>query len=225
MAWTFSTWGAAGDRSRSGSPRIIPSAGSRRCQTPTASGQFIEDRCRSLGLQNVHVRTCNIVQLELQEKFDRVLSVEMFEHIRNYQLLLRKIRSWLADDGKLFVHIFCHREMAYAFEDRGTSDWMSRHFFTGGIMPAEKLLAQFQDDVQLEEQWRVSGLHYARTCEAWLQNLDRHQDQIFETFEKSASIARPAIQLQRWRMFFMACAELFRYRGGNEWFVGHYRFR
>lgn len=187
--------------------------------------QFIEDRCRTLGLQNVEVRTCDIAQLELDEKFDRVLSVEMFEHVRNYQLLLRKIRSWLAREGKLFVHIFCHREMAYAFEDRGTSDWMSRHFFTGGIMPAENLLAQFQDDMQLQEQWRVPGLHYARTCEAWLRNLDRHHDQIFETFEQSATIARPAIQLQRWRMFFMACAELFRYGGGNEWFVGHYRFR
>ncbi len=187
--------------------------------------QFIEDRCQTLGLRNVEVRTCNIAQLELEEKFDRVLSVEMFEHVRNYQSLLRKIRSWLALEGKLFVHIFCHRDLAYAFEDRGTSDWMSRHFFTGGIMPAENLLAQFQDDMQLEEQWRVPGLHYARTCEAWLQNLDCHHDQILETFEQSATVARPAIQLQRWRMFFMACAELFRYGGGEEWFVGHYRFK
>lgn len=119
--------------------------------------QFIEERCGSLGLKNVEVRTCNISQLELDRRFDRVLSVEMFEHVRNYQLLLSKIRSWLVDDGKLFVHIFCHREMAYAFEDRGSSDWMSRHFFTGGIMPAEHLLAQFQDDMQLEEQWREIG--------------------------------------------------------------------
>ena len=187
--------------------------------------RFIEDRCRKLGLQNVQVRTCNIAQLELDNKFDRVLSVEMFEHVRNYHLLLRKIRSWLVDGGRLFVHIFCHREMAYAFEDRGTSDWMSRHFFTGGIMPAENLLAQFQDDVQLEEQWRVSGLHYARTCEAWLQNLDRHHDQLLETLGPSTSETPTQVELQRWRMFFMACAELFRYHNGNEWFVGHYRFR
>ena len=186
--------------------------------------RFIENRCRALGLQNVRVRTCNIARLKLKEKFDRVLSVEMFEHVRNYQLLLSRIRSWLAADGKLFVHIFCHREIAYAFEDRGKSDWMSRHFFTGGIMPAENLLAQFQEDVQLEEQWRVSGLHYARTCEAWLQNLDEHHDLLRKTLAQSGSEDTPEIQLQRWRMFFMACAELFRYRDGNEWFVGHYRF-
>jgi cyclopropane-fatty-acyl-phospholipid synthase len=187
--------------------------------------QFIEDRCRTLGLKNVEVRTCNISQLELDRRFDRVLSVEMFEHVRNYHLLLSKIRSWLTDDGKLFVHIFCHRNMAYAFDDRGASDWMSRHFFTGGIMPAEHLLAQFQDDMQLESQWRVSGLHYAQTCEAWLQNLDRHHDRVLETLEQSTPETRPQVQLQRWRMFFMACAELFRYHDGNEWFVGHYRFR
>jgi len=186
--------------------------------------RFIENRCRALGLQNVRVRTCNIARLKLKEKFDRVLSVEMFEHVRNYQLLLSRIRSWLATGGKLFVHIFCHREIAYAFEDRGKSDWMSRHFFTGGIMPAENLLAQFQEDVQLEQQWRVSGLHYARTCEAWLQNLDEHHDLLRKTLAQSGSEDTPEIQLQRWRMFFMACAELFRYRDGNEWFVGHYRF-
>jgi len=186
--------------------------------------RFIEARCHALGLQNVRVRTCNIAELTLHQQFDRVVSVEMFEHVRNYQLLLRKIRSWLKDDGKLFVHIFCHREMAYAFEDRGSSDWMSRHFFTGGIMPAEHLFSYFQDDVQLEEQWRVSGLHYAQTCEAWLQNLDRNAPQLLETLEHSTSDTRPEIQLRRWRMFFMACAELFRYHNGNEWFVGHYRF-
>lgn len=187
--------------------------------------QFIEARCQTLGLRNVQVRTCNIAELALDQQFDRVISVEMFEHVRNYQLLLSRIRSWLVDDGKLFVHIFCHREMAYAFEDRGSSDWMSRYFFTGGIMPAEHLLAHFQDDVQLEEQWRVSGLHYARTCEAWLQNLDRDISQALTALEHSTSDTTPEIQLRRWRMFFMACAELFRYHNGNEWFVGHYRFR
>lgn len=186
--------------------------------------QFIEARCRTLNLDNLVVRTCNVAELNFDRQFDRVLSVEMFEHVRNYQLLLRKIRSWLTDDGKLFVHIFCHRELAYPFEDKGSSDWMSRHFFTGGIMPAESLFSHFQDDLWLEQQWRVSGLHYARTCEAWLKNLDGQRDSLLRTLGESANGDRAEVVLQRWRMFFMACAELFRYGGGEEWFVGHYRF-
>lgn len=201
-----------------------------RCRVTAVSNshgqrRFIEDRCRTLGLPNVTVRTCNISQLEFEQKFDRIVSVEMFEHVRNYQLLLNKVRSWLTTEGKLFVHIFCHRELAYAFEDRGSSDWMSRYFFSGGIMPAENLFAHFQDDLLLEQQWRVSGLHYARTCEAWLENLDQKCNPLLKTLRQFASEADPQVQLQRWRVFFMACAELFRYRGGNEWFVAHYRFK
>lgn len=186
--------------------------------------EYIRSRCRTLGLENVEVRTCNVADLALDRRFDRVLSVEMFEHVRNYEVLLRRIRSWLTDEGKLFVHIFCHRELAYPFEDRGSSDWMSRHFFTGGIMPAEGLFLHFQDDLQVEQQWRVSGLHYARTCEAWLGNLDRRRGELLEVLNSPTNTTSAAVSLQRWRMFFMACAELFRYRGGEEWFVGHYRF-
>lgn len=201
-----------------------------RCHVAAVSNsnsqrEFIESRCRYLGLRNLKVRTCNVAELQFKQQFDRVLSVEMFEHVRNYELLLRRIRAWLADEGKLFVHIFCHRELAYPFEDRGSSDWMSRHFFTGGIMPAENLLSHFQDDLQLEEQCRVSGLHYARTCEAWLQKLDRTRPELLRILDASQNSSPADVQLQRWRMFFMACAELFRYGNGEEWFVGHYRFR
>lgn len=186
--------------------------------------ETIESRCRLLGLDNVEVRTCNVAELELERQFDRVLSIEMFEHVRNYQRLLCKIASWLRDNGKLFVHIFCHRELAYPFENKGSSDWMSRHFFTGGIMPAEKLFTHFEDDLQVERQWRVPGWHYARTCEAWLQNLDQNRGDILEILDDSSATESSRMQVQRWRMFFMACAELFRYGGGDEWFVGHYLF-
>jgi cyclopropane-fatty-acyl-phospholipid synthase len=187
--------------------------------------EFIEQQCRDRGLNNLEVQTADMRQFGTSRQFDRVVSIEMFEHMRNYQLLHRRIASWLRPEGKLFVHIFCHRELAYAFETEGETNWMGRHFFTGGIMPSDDLLLHFQDDLALEDRWSVSGRHYARTCEDWLQNLDRNRGQLLAMFAASDCPDPPPVMLQRWRMFFMACAELFRYRRGNEWYVSHYRFR
>lgn len=187
--------------------------------------EFIDARCRRLGLNNVRVITADMCDFDIDEQFDRVISIEMFEHMRNYETLLKNVSRWLKADGKLFVHIFCHRELAYLFETEGDINWMGRHFFTGGIMPSEDLLLFFQENVSIERQWRVSGQHYYRTCEHWLENLDRRREDLVALFEQDLEPREARIQLQRWRMFFMACGELFRFDRGNQWYVAHYLFR
>ena len=185
---------------------------------------FIEARCRDASLDNVRVVTCDVNRLELAPaQFDRVVSIEMFEHMRNYERLLGAIAGWLRPGGALFVHIFCHRELLYPFETHGEDDWMGRHFFTGGLMPSADTLPRFQRDLRIEEQWRLPGTHYARTANAWLANHDRHRDPILAVLRAAYGDAAP-LWNQRWRMFWMACAELFGYGGGNEWLVAHYRF-
>jgi cyclopropane-fatty-acyl-phospholipid synthase len=186
--------------------------------------EFIEARCREAGFANVDVITCDVNQLELgATQFDRVVSIEMFEHVRNYEQLLRGIASWLRPGGKLFVHIFCHRELMYPFETEGDDNWVGRHFFTGGLMPAADTLLWFQRDLHIERHWRLSGAHYQKTANAWLANHDTHRREILDVLREVYGEQAP-LWHQRWRMFWMACAELFGYRGGNEWLVGHYRF-
>ncbi|HEX4422729.1 MAG TPA: cyclopropane-fatty-acyl-phospholipid synthase family protein [Kofleriaceae bacterium] len=180
---------------------------------------FITAQARARGLANVTVQTADLRTAVLPAAaFDRVVSIEMFEHMRNYQLLLRRIAGWLAPGGALFVHVFAHRQYAYPFEDAGASDWMAREFFTGGLMPSFDLLPQFQDDLQLAAQWQLDGTHYARTAEAWYENLMAHRAEL-------ATILGGAAKVERWRVFFLACAELFGYRHGREWGVAHYRFQ
>ena len=183
--------------------------------------QFIEEQCRQRDIENVEVTTRNVADLTLGRKFHRAVSVEMFEHVRNYEQLLRRIASWLRPDGKLFVHYFCHRSTPYRFEVNGAQDWMTKHFFRGGIMPSVDLLSQFEADLVTQRQWRVDGLHYSRTCEAWLRQLDEHSDELLQIFQQDADRRLARRRLERWRIFFLACSELFRFNGGSEWFVLH----
>ncbi len=187
--------------------------------------EFIESRCRESGIENVEVQTANVAQFATDRRFDRVLSVEMFEHVRNHEELLRRIAGWLKPEGKLAVHIFCHARFAYPFETEGELNWMGRYFFTGGIMPSDDLLMRFQRDLVLEDHWHVSGMQYARTLEAWLARCDARRADLLPLFGAAREPKDAARRFQRWRMFFMACSELFAYAGGDEWFVSHYLFR
>ncbi|NIK39546.1 cyclopropane-fatty-acyl-phospholipid synthase [Xanthomonas arboricola] len=184
----------------------------------------ILEQCRVRGLSNVQVITADVNALALPPgNFDRVVSVEMFEHMRNYRELLARVGSWLAPGGKLFVHIFCHRDLAYPFEVAGEDNWMGRHFFTGGLMPAADTLLHFQQDVIIEQRWVLSGEHYEKTANAWLENQDRHRAQIMPLLKQTYGEDAQR-WWQRWRMFWLACAELFGYDQGREWGVAHYRF-
>ncbi len=186
--------------------------------------EFIESRCRELDLPNVNVITRDVNRLQLEQgQYDRTISIEMFEHMRNYAELLQRIASWLRPGGKLFVHIFCHRELMYPFETQGEDNWMGRYFFTGGLMPAADTLLWFQNDLRIEQQWRLSGSHYARTANAWLRNQDKNRSAVLDVLREAYG-DEAQVWFQRWRMFWMACAELFGYHSGNEWLVGHYRF-
>jgi cyclopropane-fatty-acyl-phospholipid synthase len=187
--------------------------------------KYIDARARELNLRNVTVITADMNIFTLDRQFDRIVSVEMFEHMRNYRALLERVAGMMKDDGKLFVHIFTHREYTYLFEVQNEHDWMSKYFFTGGIMPGDHLLFYFNDHVCVERHWRVSGLHYRKTSEAWLRNMDTNQGKILPLFRSTYGNDRAGIWWVYWRVFFMACAELWGYRNGEEWFVSHYLFR
>jgi cyclopropane-fatty-acyl-phospholipid synthase len=187
--------------------------------------EHIRSECEKRGFANVLPIKADMNDFLVDGRYDRVVSVEMFEHMRNYEALLARISTWLKSGGKLFVHIFCHARYAYFFETEGSGNWMGKYFFTGGIMPSDHLLLYFQDHMVLEDHWRVSGIHYHKTAEAWLGNLDKNEKLLVPVLLAAYGSLEAKRWLQRWRIFFMACAELWGFRDGGEWWVSHYLFR
>jgi cyclopropane-fatty-acyl-phospholipid synthase len=187
--------------------------------------EFIVAEAKSRNIHNIEVEVRDMNHFEADATYDRIVSVEMFEHMRNYPELFRRISTWLRPEGRFFMHIFCHRTTPYEYIDKGPSDWMSRHFFSGGIMPSADLPLIFPKHINIERRWNWNGEHYARTCRAWLERMDERRDAVMPILESTYGKDDASRWWMRWRMFFMACEELFRFNAGNEWFVSHYLFR
>jgi cyclopropane-fatty-acyl-phospholipid synthase len=197
--------------------------GSRIVAVSNSSSQRRHIECQAVerGLDNVKIVTADMNGFAPEQRFDRIVSVEMFEHMRNWEVLLARARTWLRDDGLLFQHVFAHREYVYTFEDRGPSDWLTRHFFGGGMMPCHDLLDHLQIPFQVEQRWLVDGTHYGRTAEHWLDNLETRRAPVLAVFAATYGVGAAKLWFQRWRLFFLACAEMFAYADGREWFVSH----
>lgn len=187
----------------------------------TAQKSYVDGKIRDRQLRNLTVITADMNSFDPGARFDRIVSVEMFEHMRNWETLLGRIASWMSPDARLFVHVFSHHRYAYPFVDRDESDWMSRYFFTGGMMPSADLMLHFQDRFRVVRRWQIDGTHYQKTAECWLRNMDANRESIDTLF--NAAYGKEAAKFRvYWRIFFMACAELFGYRNGREWIVSHY---
>jgi cyclopropane-fatty-acyl-phospholipid synthase len=187
--------------------------------------EHIAETARSRGLTNIEVITSDINLFEARGDFDRIVSVEMFEHLRNYRKMFERISAWLKPDGMFFIHIFSNQDAPYAFENENADDWMSRYFFTGGMMPSHDLPLYFQDHLELAQRWWWPGTHYQKTAEAWLSNFDARHEQVLSIFEGVYGKQQAKLWCQRWRMFFIACAELFGLEFGSTWGVSHYLFK
>jgi len=185
---------------------------------------FILKTAAERSIDNIEVIVCDMNEFSINTQFDRVVSVEMFEHMRNYGELFQRINNWLLPEGRFFMHIFCHRSTPYEFIEKGPADWMSRYFFSGGIMPSADLPMRFPQKLRIAKRWHWNGQHYARTCDSWLQNMDEKKSAIMPVLAECYGEQDASVWWQRWRMFFMACSELFDYDDGQEWFVGHYLF-
>ena len=186
--------------------------------------EYIMQMAKSLGITNLNIITADMNMFEAPEQYDRIVSVEMFEHMRNWQVLYGKVASWLKPNGKFFKHIFVHRNTPYLFEVQDNDDWMSQYFFSGGMMPSDDLPLHFQDDLKLAERWRWDGTHYEKTANAWLQNMDANKEAITPILAATYGAENVEMWRNRWRMFYMACAVLFGHNKGQEWWVGHYLF-
>jgi cyclopropane-fatty-acyl-phospholipid synthase len=201
-----------------------PNASITAVSNSDSQREYITTEAQRRGLGNVQVITCDMNDFELATQVDRIVSVEMFEHMRNYRLLFARLHNWLVPGGKFFMHIFVHRLVPYEFVDNGATDWMSRYFFSGGIMPSYDLPLFFQDHLKIVNRWTLSGKHYERTANAWLTNIDARREQVLPLLAETYGANDSEQWFNRWRIFFMACAELWGYRNGQEWFVSHYLF-
>ena len=189
-----------------------------------AQRAFIQAEAMRRGLSNLQIVTCDINRFASDARFDRVVSVEMFEHLRNWPEAFRRVRGWLEPDGRFFMHVFVHRSTPYAFEPRDDSDWMSRHFFSGGMMPSDDLALRCQDDLRVRRRWRWDGTHYARTGQAWLDRMDHQRPAVWRALQQAYGPEHAGLWWMRWRLFFMSCAELFAHDSGQQWWVAHYLF-
>lgn len=186
--------------------------------------EFILAEAVARGLSNIEVITCDMNRFEAPGRYDRIVSVEMFEHMRNYRVLYGKVHDWLLPGGRFFKHIFVHRLTPYAFEVQGDDDWMSQFFFSGGMMPSDDLPLRFQEKLKLLNLWRWDGTHYEKTANAWLANMDARADEIRPILQQTYGTDNADMWRMRWRIFYMSCAELFGYNNGQEWWVTHYLF-
>jgi len=186
--------------------------------------EFILNTAKQRSLDNIEVLTRDMNEFSIDQSFDRVVSVEMFEHMRNYPELFHRVHDWLKPGGLFFMHIFVHRSVPYLFEANDASDWMSEYFFSGGIMPSDDLPLHFQAHLKFLRRWRWDGSHYQKTARAWLENMDAHKDKLWPVMENTYGHENAQQWWMRWRMFFMACEELFGYNNGQEWWVSHYLF-
>lgn len=184
----------------------------------------IEAEIARRGLANLTVVTADMNAFAPDRTFDRIVSVEMFEHMSNWRALFRRARSWIRPDGRMFIHVFAHRESAYRFDHGDRDDWIARHFFTGGVMPSHDLASQFGETFAVERDWRWNGRHYERTALDWLRNFDANRDAIRAIFDETYR-EEAALWMRRWRLFFLATAGLFGHAGGEEWGVSHYLLR
>lgn len=201
----------------------LPKAKITAVSNSSTQKKFIDEEAKKRNLKNIQVITADMNEFKIRKTFDRVVSIEMFEHMRNYEELFSRVHSWLKKDGKLFIHIFSHKSLAYFFEEKDETDWMGRYFFSGGIMPSNHLMLYFADGFRIEDHQVVNGQHYEKTAEAWLWNMDANIEEIRDIFKQTYG---PDWKkwINYWRVFFMACAELFGTNEGNEWYVSHYLF-
>jgi len=204
--------------------RQFPRSGITAVSNSQSQREYIEGEAKARGLKNLRVVTADMNVFDAGRQFDRIVSVEMFEHIMNWRQLMTRVKSWLAPDGRFFLHIFTHRSGAYLFDRADREDWIAQHFFTGGVMPSHHLIRQYADLFEVEKEWRWSGTHYQRTALDWLANFDSGRDEI-EGILRGVYGSDTALWMRRWRWFFLATAGLFGYADGTEWGVSHFRMK